>query len=26
MYVPKIEATLRKREALALRDLKMPRA
>ena len=26
MYVPKIEATLRRREALALRDLKMPRA
>ncbi len=26
MYVPKIEATLRKREALALRDLKMPSA
>ena len=26
MYVPKIEATLRKREALALRDLKLPRA
>ena len=24
MYVPKIEATLRRREALALRDLKMP--
>jgi membrane-bound lytic murein transglycosylase D len=26
MYVPKIEATLRKRERLALRDLKMPKA
>ena len=26
MYVPKIEATLRKREALALRDLRTPRA
>ena len=26
MYVPKIEATLRKREARTLRDLKMPRA
>jgi membrane-bound lytic murein transglycosylase D len=26
MYVPKIEATLRKHERLALRDLKMPRA
>ena len=26
LYVPKIEATLRRRESMALRDLKMPRA
>ena len=25
MYVPKLEATLQKRESLALRDLKMPK-
>ncbi|MGI8965023.1 MAG: lytic transglycosylase domain-containing protein, partial [Limisphaerales bacterium] len=26
MYVPKVEATVRKREGLALADLKMPKA